>query len=186
MLPEEEQVFLLRAVALSEEAVNAGNHPFGCVIVERRKMKSAEGVGEEEGTFVRRVVVESQNTVHTCMDPTGHAELNAVRTLGSLIGEKKEGGSDQDSLHDGFELFTSTEPCIMCCGAIYWSFSIDRVVFACPESGLARHAGEDFLASSRETLAKGNRPIRVEGPFFQEQAERLHAEYWPKLFAKDQ
>lgn len=70
----------------------------------------------------------------------------------------------------------------MCSGAIYWSFSVERVVYACSEVGLGKYAGEDFLCPARETFARGARMIVVEGPFLQEEAEVLHAQYWPKLF----
>lgn len=72
----------------------------------------------------------------------------------------------------------------MCSGAIYWSFAVDRVVYACAEAGLGKYAGDDFLCPARETFARGARKITVEGPFLQDEAEALHAQYWPKLFGK--
>eukprot|EP00658_Telonema_sp_P-2_P057118 TRINITY_DN45580_c0_g1_i1.p1 TRINITY_DN45580_c0_g1~~TRINITY_DN45580_c0_g1_i1.p1 ORF type:complete len:240 (+),score=57.21 TRINITY_DN45580_c0_g1_i1:52-771(+) len=81
-----------------------------------------------------------------------------------------------------FEMFTSTEPCIMCCGAIYWSFAMHRVVFGCPETVLAKYATDDFLCPAQETLARGkHQEIAVEGPFLAEEAAKLHAEYWPRV-----
>ena len=158
-----------RAIACSRRAVANGNHPFGCIIVVRRKL---------DGEVVE--TIEAENRVVTDNDPSAHAEMCGVRLLGmAAAAAKKTGNFDGCS----FELFTSTEPCVMCCGAIYWSFMINRVVYACPEAGLAKHAGEDFLASCRETLAKGKRGITVEGPFLAEEAEKLHAEFWPDFLA---
>ncbi|CAE7288342.1 pgl [Symbiodinium sp. CCMP2592] len=167
-LSKADEALLRHAIECSRRAVKNGNHPFGCVIVVR---KSDGGVLE---------TIDAENRVVTDNDPSAHAEMCGVRLLGTAAAAARE-----SKRFDGcsFELFTSTEPCVMCCGAIYWSFMIDRVVYACPEAGLARHAGDDFLASCRETLAKGKRPIRVDGPFLAEEAEKLHAEFWPGFLA---
>jgi tRNA(Arg) A34 adenosine deaminase TadA len=181
-LSTDDRHFLMQAIDLSKQAVKEGNHPFGCVIVERRKVVESDGCAR----FVQRVVVEACNNVCTGNDPTAHAELSAVRRLGAYEAtrrEKHEKGDDSAGTHDGYELFTSTEPCIMCCGAIYWSFLIDRIVYACPEQDLATHAGNDFLSDCRDTLRKGKREIRVQGPFYAEEAEQVHADFWPAFLA---
>ena len=173
LLSDVEVKYLRRAIALADAAVARGDHPFGAIVVAR--------FADDEET----IVIESMNSVNTKSDPSAHAELNAIRQLGEYVranklrlDDAKRGGKRVE-----FTLFTSTECCVMCAGAIYWSFLIDRVVYACPESGLAKHAGDDFLCPCRETFARGKRPIRVDGPFLQDEAERAHAEYWPKLFA---
>ncbi|CAE7826120.1 pgl [Symbiodinium microadriaticum] len=167
-LSKADEALLRHAIECSRRAVKNGNHPFGCVIVVRKS----------DGDVVE--TIDAENRVVTDNDPSAHAEMCGVRLLGTAAAAARE-----SKRFDGcsFELFTSTEPCVMCCGAIYWSFMIDRVVYACPEAGLARHAGDDFLASCRETLAKGKRPIKVEGPFLAEEAEQLHAEFWPGFLA---
>ena len=168
-LSKADEALLRRAIESSRRAVAKGNHPFGCVIVVRRR---------SDGDVVE--TIDAENRVITDSDPSAHAEMCGVRLLGAAAAAARA-----TKRFDGcsFELFTSTEPCVMCCGAIYWSFLIDRVVYACPEAGLARHAGDDFLSSCRETLAKGKRPITVEGPFLAEEAEKLHAEFWPSFLA---
>src|SRR6476659_2342547 len=95
---------LLRTIELAASARAAGNHPFGSLVV---------GAAGES-------VLEAENTVVTSRDVTGHAELNAVRTAGIELG---------DAFLQGATLYTSTEPCAMCAGAIYWS-GITRVVYA--------------------------------------------------------
>jgi tRNA(Arg) A34 adenosine deaminase TadA len=162
--------YLRRAIALANSAVERGNHPFGALIVARPR----ENMGGDPV-----VIVEAENSVHTGHDPTGHAETNAIRALGKVLHEQRD--SISTATHT-IELFTSTEPCVMCSGAIYWSFSVERVVYACSEVGLGKYAGEDFLCPTRETFARGARKIVVEGPFLQKEAEAPHALYWPKLF----
>jgi tRNA(Arg) A34 adenosine deaminase TadA len=101
---ERDDTHLRRAIALAHQARENGNHPFGALL--------ADGRGE--------VVLEAENTVLTEHDCTNHAELNLVRAASRRFAEGQLGDCT---------LFTSTEPCAMCAGAIYWS-GIGRVVFA--------------------------------------------------------
>jgi tRNA(Arg) A34 adenosine deaminase TadA len=57
---------------------------------------------------------------------TGHAELNLVRATSTTL--------DASDLLNA-TLYTSTEPCAMCSGAIYWS-GIGRVVYALSNEAL--------------------------------------------------
>ena len=79
-------------------------------------------------------------------------------------------------------LYTSTEPCAMCSGAIYWSV-VPRVVYALSSDELDRivaaHDGDQNLAlSSREVFARGGRPTAVVGPVTLPGAAEVHAEFW--------
>lgn len=177
-LSGDDEKHLRRAIELAHLAVERGDHPFGCVIVRRRTFLG--GVHECD------VVVEANNTVHSQHDSTGHAELNGVRALGKVLArDKADANADRDRgvTSTSYELFTSTEPCCMCCGSIYWSFAISRVVFACSESSLARFTGPDFLIPSREIFSRGSRTITVEGPFLEDEAAAQHAAFWPKYLS---
>ncbi|MEX1345134.1 MAG: nucleoside deaminase, partial [Candidatus Limnocylindrales bacterium] len=88
---------LLRlAIDVAARARARGNHPFGAVLA------SAQG----------EVLLEGENTVATDDDVTGHAELNLVRQASRAF--------TRDELAST-SLYSSTEPCAMCSGAIYWS-----------------------------------------------------------------
>ena len=100
---------LQRAVELARSAREHGNHPFGALLV------TADGR-----------VIEAENTVITGHDPIGHAETNLVRDAGQRLEMSELAGST---------LYTSTEPCAMCSGAIYWA-GIPEVVFALSEAAL--------------------------------------------------
>ncbi len=144
-----------RAVALAGEARDRGDHPFGALLV------SPHGA-----------VLEARNSVVTGADPTGHAETNLVRLAGSM---------DRTALA-GSTLYTSTEPCAMCAGAIYWS-GIGRVVFALSEAELATMVAEEdgvppLHLPCREVFARGGRPIRVVGPVGLPGARAVHEGFW--------
>ncbi|WP_400996848.1 nucleoside deaminase [Agromyces sp. GXQ0307] len=147
---------LRRCVELAREARERGDHPFGSIIV------TADGR-----------LVEGMNTVVTRRDPTGHAETNVVRAAAEVL--------DADDLANA-TLFTSTEPCAMCAGAIYWS-GISRVVFALSEAGLREIvAAQDGVPTlslpSREVFARGGRPVVVVGPADLPEAAAVHDGFW--------
>lgn len=147
---------LRRAIALSAQARDHGNHPFGALLVT--------GAGR---------VIEAETTVLTDRDVTGHAETNLVRIAGREVDAAELPAST---------LFTSCEPCAMCCGAIFWA-GIGRVVYALSGTGLiALAGGEDDGAAldlpSREVFAHGGRDIAVSGPHLEEDAAEPHVGFW--------
>jgi tRNA(Arg) A34 adenosine deaminase TadA len=148
---EEHHRFIRRCIELAEISAQKGNHPFGALLVYK---------GE--------IILEAENTVNTASDPTGHAELNLLRLAAGTISLVTLAKAT---------LYTSTEPCMMCCGGIYWS-GISHVVFACAETTLAKYAGDDFLTPSREIFTRGKRPVKVEGPVLEELATVVHTKYW--------
>jgi tRNA(Arg) A34 adenosine deaminase TadA len=148
---------LRRAIFVSIEAKQHGNHPFGAILTDDS--------GAE--------VLEAENTVVTHSDATGHAETNLVRLA-----------TKQYSLEQlrGFTLYTSCEPCAMCTGAIYWA-GIGRMVYALPEQALLPLTGDDpqnptLDLPSREVLARGQRTVVVAGPALEEQAAEPHRGFW--------
>jgi tRNA(Arg) A34 adenosine deaminase TadA len=74
-------------------------------------------------------------------------------------------------------LYSSTEPCIMCAGAIYWS-GISNVVYGCSAAGLARAAGGDFLVPCRDVFARGERRLAVTGPVLEAEGLAKHLADW--------
>lgn len=147
--------YLERAVELAREARDRGDHPFGALLV------TTDGL-----------VLEARNSVVTGADVTGHAETNLIRLAGSL-----DAGTRADSV-----LYTSTEPCAMCAGAIYWS-GVGRVVFALAESDLAAMVDEEdgvppLRLPCREVFARGGRPVIVDGPADLPAATAVHEGFW--------
>ena len=112
------------------------------------------------------------NTVETERDPTGHAELNLVRQVGHL-------GAD---VLASTTLYTSTEPCAMCSGGIYWA-GIGHVVFALAETDLLAVTGADprnptLALPSRNVFAAGSRAVEVIGPVTVAGARAVHEGFW--------
>ena len=150
---------LKAAIAVAWRARENGNHPFGAVLADENQ----------------RAILLAENTVLTERDPTGHAETNLVRLATQQF--------TPESLA-GFTLYSSTEPCAMCAGAIYWS-QIGRVVYALSEIDLYAIIGsapEQLLLPCREVFAHSKRPIQVEGPIaeLEMEARAVHKDFWMK------
>jgi tRNA(Arg) A34 adenosine deaminase TadA len=151
------ELLIRRALGLASLAREHGNHPFGALL--------ADAAGD--------VLLEAENTVVTASDCTGHAELNLVRQACLKL--------DGDALAAA-TLYTSTEPCAMCAGAIYWA-GVLRVVFGLRESELAALIGTNprnptLTLPCREVFARGQRPIEVIGPLFEDEARAVHHGFW--------
>ena len=94
--------FMRRALALAAEAAAEGDVPVGAVVVH-------------EGA----IVGEGRNTRERDADPTGHAEIVALREAAAALGRWRL---------DGCTLVVTLEPCTMCAGAVV-SSRVDRLVF---------------------------------------------------------
>ena len=92
-----------RALDLAAEAAAADEIPVGAVVLDR------------EG----RIVGEGRNDRETTHDPTGHAEVRALRQAAASAGSWNL---------EGHTLVVTLEPCLMCAGAILQA-RIARVVF---------------------------------------------------------
>ncbi len=146
-----------RAIGVARRARDHGNHPFGALISDAAGM----------------VRLEAENTVVTTADCTGHAEMNAIRQACATL--------DPDVLATA-TLYTSTEPCAMCAGAIYWA-GVSRVVFGLREEELRVLTGVDpgnptLALPCREVFARGQRPIDVIGPLLEDEARAVHEGFW--------
>lgn len=120
MQEEKHEEIMRQAVALAKDTMRKGfGGPFGAAIVQDGK-----------------VVVVASNSVLRDNDPTAHAEMNAIREAGKLLGT-----------HDlsGCELYATGYPCPMCLSAIIWA-NIKTVYYACtPEEADKVGFRDDFI-----------------------------------------
>src|SRR5215469_4458227 len=146
--------FIRRAIELAASARKNGNHPFGALLVDK----------------AGHVILTAENTALTTHDPTRHAELNLVQLACAKI--------SPDALSKAI-LYTSTEPCVMCCGAIHWA-RISSVVYGCSAKTLGGIVkSDDFLFPCRETFRRTNQPsVLVIGPVLEEEATVVHRGFW--------
>jgi tRNA(Arg) A34 adenosine deaminase TadA len=158
LLDEQDLAFLRRTVELAARARSEGRHPFGALIA------NAQG---------QTIVEARNNAVRPAGDPTQHAEMLACRAIARKITEAQMAVCT---------LYTSTEPCAMCAGAIYW-VGIGRVVYALSEQRLAKYTGPHeenptLDLPCREVFARGQRRVIVAGPAIEDEAGRVHEGFW--------
>jgi tRNA(Arg) A34 adenosine deaminase TadA len=143
--------YIRECIRLAEEAKRNGNHPFGSILVHN---------GE--------ILLHAQNTVISENDLAQHPESILARAGASKYGT--------DFLAH-CTLYTSTEPCAMCSGAIYWS-GIGRIVFACSAEKLYEFASDGLHMNCREILQHGDHQVDVIGPILEDEAAQVHVGFW--------
>jgi tRNA(adenine34) deaminase len=103
-MPDED--FMRAALALAEQARDAGEVPVGAVVVR-------DGV----------VIGSGFNSPISRHDPSAHAEILALRAAAVASGNYRLSGCT---------LYVTLEPCVMCSGAIMHA-RIGRVVYGAPD-----------------------------------------------------
>ncbi len=155
MLTQEEQKmhfpFIDRCIELAFAARDKGNHPFGALLV-----------------YEDKILLEAENQVNSLNDPTEHAELRLIKNAFAQI---------DPSIIKKCTLYTSTEPCAMCSGAIYWS-GINKLVFGISASNLGSLTDGSLVIACEEIFQKGKRKIGVVGPIKPKECERVHHHFW--------
>jgi tRNA(Arg) A34 adenosine deaminase TadA len=134
MMAEPNPDFLRRAIALAtENVVQARGGPFGAVIARQGQ-----------------IVAEAVNTVTSTIDPTAHAEVNAIRAAARALGSFTLAGC---------ELYTSCEPCPMCLAAAYWA-RLDAVYYGASAADAARAGFDDAFLYGEFKLDVNQRKLR--------------------------
>ena len=115
------QSWMDRALALAEQAGEAGEVPVGAVIVEAESGK---------------VLAEAANRTERDADPTAHAEMIAIRAAARHRGRPRLSDCD---------LYVTLEPCPMCAQAIAFA-RIRRLYFgaADPKGGGVENGARIF------------------------------------------
>ena len=133
--------FLREAIRVATESVESGGGPFGAVVVH-------------DGEIIARAA----NRVTRDNDPTAHAEIEAIREACRVLGTFQL---------EGCEIYSSSEPCPMCLGAVYWARP--KALFYANGSHVARAAGfddqliYDELSAPEEERKYPLIQLRVEG-----------------------
>ncbi|GHC23147.1 tRNA adenosine(34) deaminase TadA [Aidingimonas halophila] len=138
-----DEFYMYRALDQAHLALEADEVPVGAVVVD------ADGM----------IIGEGYNAPVSSLDPSGHAEIRALRDAASRSGNYRL---------DGCSLFVSLEPCLMCIGAIVHA-RIARLVYGATEP-------KTGMVESRANLVAQpwhNHRVRVEGGVLASRSSRL-------------
>ena len=110
--------------ALADAAIAAseGEVPVGAVVVTNGK-----------------IIAAGHNNSIAASDPSGHAEIVALRTAAGQVGNHRLAGAT---------LYVTLEPCVMCVGAIAQA-RVGRVVFGAYDSKAGALGSVEDLSDSR-------------------------------------
>ena len=153
--PEQQLRHLRRANEVARQAMAAGHHPFGALLV------APDG---------ETVLLEQAN-----VDSVNHAEAVLARDAARQFAP---------DLLWGCTLYTTVEPCAMCAGTQYWAH-IGRLVYGMSEQRLLQLTGNHTENPTldlpcREVFARGQKAVQVWGPVpeAEEEIAALHRRFW--------
>ena len=146
-----DEIFMKEALALAESAVAHGNEPFGALLVK-------------DG----RVVYTNENQIYTRHDPTFHAEAGLIRRFCEECGIT--------DLSD-YTLYSSCEPCFMCCGAMVW-VKLGRLVYAASDIDLCDILGVPGSECAKTVFGAMGAATEVTSGILREEAKALLSSYF--------
>lgn len=152
----QDRIYMARAYELAIYATSHGGGPFGALLVKDGK-----------------ILAEYSNCVLATGDITKHAETGLISAFSPKIDR---------ATFEKSTLYTSTEPCTMCCGAIAFS-GIGRVVYGTSEAPFLHAMGvppDPNPLTSHEVLARIASTVKVLGPLMEAQGIAIHQDFWPK------
>ncbi|MBN9381809.1 MAG: nucleoside deaminase [Chitinophagaceae bacterium] len=148
--------FLRKALEVAKRSMDKGNLPFGCI------MTGPDDI----------ILLEGENTVITDENMIAHCEINLIKKLSSRV---------EPHFLEDCTIYTSTEPCAMCAGAIFWS-GIGTVVYALGKDAYHRIAGTCDPAHilsmpARDIFDRGGREMVVLGPLMEDEAAACYTKW---------
>lgn len=126
MLDDQDQAhdayWMARALEQAQEAARLGEAPIGAVLVDGK---------------TQTLISEAHNEPITLHDPSGHAEILAIRRAGVALSNYR--------LAPDLTLYVTLEPCTMCAGAISHA-RITRLVYGASDAkgGAVEHGVRFF------------------------------------------
>jgi tRNA(adenine34) deaminase len=125
-----DEYFMQQALREAQNAYDADEVPVGAVVVMNNK-----------------IISRAHNQVELLNDSTAHAEIIALTSAYGSLGAKYLPEAT---------LYVTVEPCIMCCGALYWG-KIGKVVYGASDekNGYQRLTKEQWPFHPKTELVKG-------------------------------
>jgi len=112
----DDEYYMKQALKEAIKAYDEGEVPVGAIIVMNEK-----------------IIARGYNQVEKLTDSTAHAEIIALTTAFNYLGSKYVPEAT---------LYVTIEPCLMCCGALYWS-KIAKIIYGADDekNGYKKNTG---------------------------------------------
>ncbi len=148
--PADDKRLMRLAIETARRGVNAGQTPFGACIARQ---------GE--------IIACSHNQVWLDTDITAHAEVCCIRRACQTL---------RTIDLSGCVIYSTTEPCPMCFGAIHWA-RIDRIVFGAGISNAKTFGFSELEISNKQMKQSSGSPVTVESGLMRDQAVELFRDW---------
>jgi len=98
-------------------------------------------------TWSEQILARGHNQVELLNDATAHAEMIALTAAFNAVGSKYLPEAT---------LYVTVEPCLMCCGALYWA-KIGRIVYGAEDekNGYRKTTGQNNPFHTKTEIVKG-------------------------------
>ena len=125
-----DEYFMQFALKEAQQAYDADEVPVGAII-----------------TMQNKIIARGHNQVERLNDATAHAEMIALTSAFNYLGS---------TYITGATLYVTVEPCLMCCGALYWS-KLARIVYGASDekNGFKHITGNNWPFHPKTALVKG-------------------------------
>lgn len=125
-----DEYYMKEALKQARLAYDAGEIPIGAVVV-----------------WDGKIISRGHNQVEQLNDSTAHAEMIALTAAFNELGSKYLPEAT---------LYVTIEPCLMCCGALYWS-KVKRIVYGADDAknGYKRVTGDNWPFHQKAEMTKG-------------------------------
>lgn len=119
-----------QALREAQLAFDAGEVPVGAVVV-----------------WGQKIIARGHNQVELLSDSTAHAEMLALTAAFNTLGSKYLPEAT---------LYVTVEPCLMCCGAMYWA-KLGNIVYGTDDikNGYRKTTGQNWPFHQKATLKSG-------------------------------
>lgn len=147
---------------ISNKKINVQNIDFARRVITQLQNDAYEYISNGSGPFVSAIYDDNGNLISKCANTVvldkcscNHAEINAIRKAEEVLGT-------HDLSQYNLSIYITSEPCMMCLGAILWS-GIKSVYFGVKTEDVVEITGYDegFKNNWFEEFAK--RGIAVYG-----------------------
>lgn len=143
-----DEYFMQQALKQAQIAFDEDEVPIGAVVVVNNK-----------------IVAKAYNQVEKLNDSTAHAEILVLTSAFNSLGSKYLPNAT---------LYVTVEPCLMCCGALYWS-KLTRIVYGASDekNGGLRFFADEYGIIKPETWPFHPKAQLVKGVLQQECANLI-------------
>lgn len=148
----DDEYYMREAIVVAREGIQNNEFPFGCCLVTKNH------------------IIKMANTCFSKNNAILHAEMNAINEMLRL---------EQTSILEDAILYATTEPCVMCMGAINW-VKIQKIVWGMSIYESTEYGFQEINVDMKQILEKFPYEIEVKTGVLHDECVALYQEWAEK------